>query len=294
MATRALAAATTASVARGGAPSSSAPAARRRRDRVVRAEGERRASVAARAWGPRPRRGGGGGGGGWTTTTPKSLRNGVHHANAVVWEPVTTTTRRRATPEDDARAGPSAAAASSSSSSPPDDDDDDDEALDEALDLPVPVIVECAMLSALTSLLFHFANLLRVDAWFGALYPMPVIIAAARHGDRAGRRVMWVSTLLLFVISGVLRSTNYIFLHGAMAYALGFLWNRGKSWWWTIPIASIARCAGIFGSLTFSSLLLRENVMQLLVVQMYGLLDQARSMSHWFPYDRVGVVNADP
>jgi len=158
----------------------------------------------------------------------------------------------------------------------------------------VPVIVECAMLSALTSLLFHFANLLRVDAWFGALYPMPVIIAAARHGDRAGRRVMWVSTLLLFVISGVLRSTNYIFLHGAMAYALGFLWNRGKSWWWTIPIASIARCAGIFGSLTFSSLLLRENVMQLLVVQMYGLLDQARSMSHWFPYDRVGVVNADP
>ena len=281
MATRALAAATTASVARGGAPSSSAPAARRRRDRVVRAEGERRASVAARAWGPRPRRGGGGGGGGWTTSRTRD-------------DAVATTTRRRATPEDDARAGPSAAAASSSSSSPPDDDDDDDEALDEALDLPVPVIVECAMLSALTSLLFHFANLLRVDAWFGALYPMPVIIAAARHGDRAGRRVMWVSTLLLFVISGVLRSTNYFFLHGAMAYALGFLWNRGKSWWWTIPIASIARCAGIFGSLTFSSLLLRENVMQLLVVQMYGLLDQARSMSHWFPYDRVGVVNADP
>ena len=150
------------------------------------------------------------------------------------------------------------------------------------------------MLSALTSLLFHFANLLRVDAWFGALYPMPVIIAAARHGDRAGLRVVWVSTLLLFVISGVLRSTTYFFLHGAIAYALGFLWNRGKSWWWTIPIASIARCAGIFGSLTFSSLLLRENVMQLLVVQMYGLLDQARSMSHWFPYDRVGVVNADP
>jgi pyruvate kinase len=26
----------------------------------------------------------------------------------------------------------------------------------------------------------------------------------------------------------------------------------------------------------------------------WGVKNQARSISHWFPYDRVGVVNADP
>lgn len=67
---------------------------------------------------------------------------------------------------------------------------------------------------------------------------------------------------------------NYLLLHGVMAYSLGALWNKRCSWWITIPASALTRSAGIFGSLAFSSLLLRENVMALLVTQMYGLLDQ--------------------
>jgi hypothetical protein len=50
----------------------------------------------------------------------------------------------------------------------------------------------------------------------GALFPMPVVIAAARHSNGAARRVMLTTALLLFIISGPLRSMNYLFLHGAM------------------------------------------------------------------------------
>lgn len=130
------------------------------------------------------------------------------------------------------------------------------------------------MLAALTGLTFHLSTLFRMDAYFGALFPMPVVIAAARHGDGAARRVMLIASLLLFVISGPLRSMNYLFLHGVMAYTLGALWNRRRTWWVTIPASAAARSAGIFGSLILSSLILRENVMGLLVTQMYGLLDQ--------------------
>ena len=55
-----------------------------------------------------------------------------------------------------------AAASNSSSSSAP-------------AELPILVIVECAMLAALTGLSFHLSTLFRMDAYFGALFPMPVV-----------------------------------------------------------------------------------------------------------------------
>jgi uncharacterized protein YybS (DUF2232 family) len=136
--------------------------------------------------------------------------------------------------------------------------------------LPVSVLVECAMLAALTGLLFHLSTLFRVDAWFGALFPLPVVIAAARHGNDAAGRVAIVTTLLLFILSGPLRAANYVFLHGAMALSLGSMWNKGRSWWITVPVSALVRSLGIFASLAFSSLVLRENVMKLLVTQMFG------------------------
>lgn len=126
------------------------------------------------------------------------------------------------------------------------------------------------MLAALTGLLFHLSTLFRVDAWFGALFPLPVVIAAARHGNDAAGRVAIVTTLLLFILSGPLRAANYVFLHGAMALSLGSMWNKGRSWWITVPVSALVRSLGIFASLAFSSLVLRENVMKLLVTQMFG------------------------
>lgn len=140
--------------------------------------------------------------------------------------------------------------------------------------LPVRVLVEAAMLAAMTGLSFHISSLFRFDAYFGALFPLPVVIACARWGSAAARRTLVVATLLLLLISGPLRALNYFFLHGVLAYALSALWSSGASWWVTVPASALTRTFGIVCSLSVSSLLYRENVMKLLVTQMYALLDQ--------------------
>ena len=118
---------------------------------------------------------------------------------------------------------------------------------------------------------------------------MPVIIAAARHGDRGGDGESCGSRRCsLFVISGVLRFDQLL------------LPSRRDGVRVRVPVEPREELVvddthrvpsrgarGYSGSLTFSSLLLRENVMQLLVVQMYGLLESGAFYVHWSPYDRV-------
>ncbi|CEF97613.1 unnamed product [Ostreococcus tauri] len=129
--------------------------------------------------------------------------------------------------------------------------------------LPVRVLVEAAMLAAMTGLSFHISSLFRFDAYFGALFPLPVVIACARWGSAAARRTLVVATLLLLLISGPLRALNYFFLHA-----------RGRVGGSPCPASALTRTFGIVCSLSVSSLLYRENVMKLLVTQMYALLDQ--------------------
>ena len=140
--------------------------------------------------------------------------------------------------------------------------------------LPPRVLVEAAMLAAMTGLAFHISSLFRFDAYFGALFPLPVVIACARSGRAAAMRTLVVASLLLLMISGPLRALNYFFLHGVLAYVLSSLWSSGASWWVTVPASALTRTFGILASLSISSLLYRENVMKLLVTQMYSLLDQ--------------------
>ena len=140
--------------------------------------------------------------------------------------------------------------------------------------LPVRALVESAMLAAMTGLTFHLSSLFRFDAYFGVLFPLPVVIACARLGRAAAMRTLVVATLLLLLISGPLRAVNYFFLHGVLAYVLSSLWSSGCEWWVTVPVSACTRTFGILASLSVSSLLYRENVMKLLVTQMYALLDQ--------------------
>ena len=113
-----------------------------------------------------------------------------------------------------------------------------------------------------------------VDAWFGALFPLPVVIAAARHGNEASARVAVVTTLLLFVLSGPLRAANYAFLRRHGVFAGRAVEQKKKAGGSPSGKSAAVRSLGIFASLAFSSLVLRENVMKLLVTQMFGLLDQ--------------------
>ncbi len=103
------------------------------------------------------------------------------------------------------------------------------------------------------------------------------------------------TSLLLLLLGGPLRAATYVLLHGAclsslaprlrrltpwvrrlgsLGVALGMLWLHKCSWLVSIPCTAAFRCAGVFGSLAVSSLLLRENVLALIAAQMYAILDQ--------------------
>eukprot|EP00897_Mesotaenium_endlicherianum_P004213 jgi/Mesen1/381/ME000010S_10841 len=71
-------------------------------------------------------------------------------------------------------------------------------------------LVETAMLAAAAGLAFFLSSLLRLDSYFGAFFPLPVVISSIKWGAAAGRKTMVATSLLLFVLSGPLRAVSYL------------------------------------------------------------------------------------
>jgi hypothetical protein len=57
-------------------------------------------------------------------------------------------------------------------------------------DLNLNVLVESAMLAACTGLVYHFSASFRLESYLGALFPFPVVLAAARWGCGAAWRTL--------------------------------------------------------------------------------------------------------
>jgi len=140
--------------------------------------------------------------------------------------------------------------------------------------LPTRMVVETAMLAAMTGLSFHLSASFRLETYLGSLFPLPIVVASARWGDIAAWRTLLVAFLLLTLLSGPLRASNYACLHGFTGLALGLCWKRKFSWVQSVPISALARTVGVFSSLAVSSLVIRENVLRLMVQQVYALIDQ--------------------
>ena len=140
--------------------------------------------------------------------------------------------------------------------------------------LPTRMVVETAMLAAMTGLSFHLSASFRLETYLGSLFPLPIVVASARWGDVAAWRTLLVAFLLLTLLSGPLRASNYACLHGFTGLALGMCWKRKFSWVQSVPISALARTIGVFSSLAISSLVIRENVLRLMVQQVFALIDQ--------------------
>jgi hypothetical protein len=60
-------------------------------------------------------------------------------------------------------------------------------------------LVESAMLAAMTGLAYHFSASFRLESYLGALFPFPVVLAAARWGcDAAWKTLVGLTVLLVF------------------------------------------------------------------------------------------------
>ena len=182
------------------------------------------------------------------------------------------------------------------------------------------------MFAACTGLAYHFSASFRLESYFGAFFPLPTVLAAARWRGAVAWKTMacqtqrarskWADTLCRWppvcfscswaalceqqctscctVRPGRPRLLLLVLVHvtGSLGVALGLLWRQKCSWLISIPCTALVRfslvlecapaerrrfqirCAGVFGSLAVSSLLLRENVLALVAAQMFALLDQ--------------------
>ena len=82
------------------------------------------------------------------------------------------------------------------------------------------------MLAALDGLVFTLFATLGLDRSAGWLLPLPVVVAAVRHGAAAGVRTSLTAVGLLLLLQGPLRAASFLCMHGLASSVLGLCWAR--------------------------------------------------------------------
>lgn len=152
-----------------------------------------------------------------------------------------------------------------------DDDDDIDEDLGEAL-ARTRQLVECAMFASVAGLAYFLSNSLAIENYFSCFFPLPIVISSLRWGLEAGRKTVVATVLLLFTLSGPVKASTYLLMHGVVGLAMGTMWRLETNWIVSIILCSITRALGACGYVLVSSFLIRENILALITVNIHASL----------------------
>ncbi|KAM3189252.1 hypothetical protein ACQJBY_067891 [Aegilops geniculata] len=151
------------------------------------------------------------------------------------------------------------------------DEDEEDADLDNAL-TKTRRLVECAMFASVAGLAYFLSNSLAIENYFSCFFPLPIVISSLRWGLEAGRKTMVATVLLLFTLSGPVKASTYLLMHGVVGLAMGTMWRLETDWIASIIICSIIRAVGACGYVFVSSFLIRENILQLITVNVHASL----------------------
>ncbi|XP_047077656.1 uncharacterized protein LOC124687982 [Lolium rigidum] len=147
----------------------------------------------------------------------------------------------------------------------------DEEDLGEAL-AKTRQLVECAMFASVAGLAYFLSNSLAIENYFSCFFPLPIVISSLRWGLAAGRKTMVATVLLLFTLSGPVKASTYLLMHGVVGLAMGTMWRLETNWIVSIILCSIIRAMGACGYVLVSSFLIRENILQLITVNIHASL----------------------
>ncbi|XP_047076917.1 uncharacterized protein LOC124687127 [Lolium rigidum] len=147
----------------------------------------------------------------------------------------------------------------------------DEEDLGEAL-AKTRQLVECAMFASVAGLAYFLSNSLAIENYFSCFFPLPIVISSLRWGLAAGRKTMVATVLLLFTLSGPVKASTYLLMHGVVGLAMGTMWRLETNWIVSIILCSIIRAVGACGYVLVSSFLIRENILQLITVNIHASL----------------------
>lgn len=152
-----------------------------------------------------------------------------------------------------------------------DDYDEEEEDLGQALER-TRQLVECAMFASVAGLAYFLSNSLAIENYFSCFFPLPIVISSLRWGLEAGRKTAVATVLLLFTLSGPVKASTYLLMHGVVGLAMGTMWRLETNWIVSIILCSITRALGACGYVLLSSFLIRENILGLITVNIHASL----------------------
>ncbi|MFN3926812.1 MAG: DUF2232 domain-containing protein [Pseudanabaenaceae cyanobacterium] len=137
---------------------------------------------------------------------------------------------------------------------------------------PPLALVETAFLASATAVMFFINNNFPI-LLVRNLYPLPVVLVWLRWGGRSAVIAVTVATLLVMVLMGPVRSTQYLILFGGLGLLLGYLWQRGVRWGMSLALSTGLMVLGTAVELILLSLLFGENIWSYSVVQATGFVN---------------------
>ncbi|KAH0452841.1 hypothetical protein IEQ34_017165 [Dendrobium chrysotoxum] len=155
-------------------------------------------------------------------------------------------------------------------------------------------LVECSMFASVTGLAYFLSNSLAIEvgnvvAWvkpgkhagreevtvanyLGCFFSLPIVISSMRWGLAAGRKTMVATAMLLLILSGPVKASTYLLMHGLVGLAMGSLWRLRVNWNVSLALCTLVRVIGVVGYVLVTSFLIRENILNLITINVHASL----------------------
>ncbi|MEE3717495.1 DUF2232 domain-containing protein [Tumidithrix elongata RA019] len=154
------------------------------------------------------------------------------------------------------------------------------------------VMVETAFLASTTAMLFLINSYFPLGPFLRMFFPIPIALAYLRWGKRAAWMSMIVTTLLLSVLMGPIRSIQYAVQYGLVGVLLGYLWRHKVPWAISLPLGTMLGALGTVFQFLFLSLLVSENLWNYTTVQMTGLISWLMQLFGSLDQPELAVIQA--
>ena len=132
-------------------------------------------------------------------------------------------------------------------------------------------IVETAFLASACSLIWLINYYFPPGPLLKIFFPIPIALIYLRWGHRAAWMGTLVSGLLLTVLMGPTRSVVFLMPYGLMGIQLGYCWQRGTSWLFSMVTGALIGTFGLFFRFWLFSILLGEDLWQYVITQITEL-----------------------
>ncbi len=137
---------------------------------------------------------------------------------------------------------------------------------------PPVALVETAFLASTTSLLWLINFYFPLGPIWRICFPIPIALVYLRWNLRAAWMATVVSSLLLTVFMGPVRSLFFLMPSGLLGVLFGCCWRRGAGWGLSIFLGTIINTIGFFFRVALTSVLLGEDLWIYVTTQVTKLI----------------------